>query len=153
MTAHFSLGLQEKAKEKELERQREKPRWYYLPSKHSGTSADLHSTQCSGTHTHTLTSTRTCTHTGWTSRRWTASWRSYMQIHMSGLLRSRVFWHANGPDRRHWINNIKSTDCNWCNWCLWVFGLSLESLFYTGQKPTDCLQCEWHSLSSQMSPQ
>ena len=48
----YSIG-----KEKGRVRQREKPRWYYLPSKHSGTSADQQSTQCSGTHTHTHTNT------------------------------------------------------------------------------------------------
>ena len=56
-----------------------KPRWYYLLSKHSGTSADQHSTQCSGTHMHV--------HTRWTSRHRTVAWQPYIQIHSlaSGL--------------------------------------------------------------------
>lgn len=89
----YSIG-----KEKERVRQREKPRWYYLLSKHSGTSADQQSTQRSGTRTHK----HSRTHSGWTSRRWTVTWQCYTQIHTKhqACLRVQSFqtweraWHA-----------------------------------------------------------
>lgn len=84
-------------KEREQERQILKPRWYYLLSKQTRTSADQHSTQCSGTHMHV----RTFVEPSGTGL-WRDSLTSKITLSRQACLQFRVFWHD--PHRHSRIN-------------------------------------------------
>ncbi len=92
---------------KEQERRREKPRWYYLLSKHF--------LRWSAKYT-VFRDTHTCTHTCWTSRLWIVTWQPYIQNHtrVSGLFTVQNILTCKRAERRYWINKVKSTSCNWC---------------------------------------